>query len=329
MACKVSFNPFTCSGELSLNTKFEEKETATVVNKHLFSVETTKPLIPEGYFNKPQSRVTVVGAPRLPYSSEAVKSEEKVNLLDEFTAEEIEFASELAHLSYRNKGIDSTRTFTEIVRNGIGGTNTGIDLSGVPESMTDTGFCYRLFFDANKGRYYLSFRGTDNISGLTQSFKQGIGISSSTYLRTFLLVSTLTEKVGARNVVCIGHSLGGGLAIASSKLTGCRSISFNPPFVKDKTVTDYSKECVHNVDDLVLVFYDESDPLTMLNKFCGGKLDGQRHSLGSKGFSLFAHKINSIKEKTKDYLKNFRAVKTEPETVEKKPPVRWLDWFKR
>ncbi|RYV01706.1 hypothetical protein SOPP22_15195 [Shewanella sp. OPT22] len=244
-------------------------------------------------------------------------SPERVDLLEGYSDEELMLAADLAHFSYRTSSLDPSQTFKEIEINHQGMTNTGIDLSGIPKSDPRSGFCYRLFYDSNLDRYYLAFRGTDNKSGFFESIKQAMGVSSPAYNKAMKLSQILTDKVGKGRVVCVGHSLGGGLALASSKACGCKSIAFNPANVADKTASKFVRENgigtdIHDIDNLAIVFTVKGELLARVNGFLpSGNEGGQRHIIDDKAskqelLGFKKHGIGYVRRVLSDYLVNIR-----------------------
>ncbi len=78
------------------------------------------------------------------------------------------------------------------------------------------------------GHYYLVFRGTQggSLRNWWANLRQALGFRSSQYEQARKLARAVLDKLGG-NVTLVGHSLGGGLASASSFATGARAITFN------------------------------------------------------------------------------------------------------
>lgn len=56
---------------------------------------------------------------------------------------------------------------------------------------------------------------------------QALGMDIKQYNQAIDLVTKLSKALGAENLVITGHSLGGGLASASSLATGIKAETFN------------------------------------------------------------------------------------------------------
>ena len=247
-------------------------------------------------------------------------SDSRIDLLDVFSDKEIIFAAVLAHFSYRTDELEPSRVFVEVKRNGDGVSTTGIDLREIPESDRNSGFCYRLFYNSTIDRYYLCFRGTHNRFGLLESVKQGIGVTSSAYDKAMSLAYTLVQRTGKDKVVCIGHSLGGGLAIAASKVAGCKSIVFNPANVSDKTVNGFIKKMSivseYDIDNLALIFTVQGEILTFVNSVTpsssvegGQKYNICTDSTEKKSLGFEKHKIKFVRSVLTEYLEALRKEK--------------------
>ncbi|MBM7073608.1 hypothetical protein JQC92_16460 [Shewanella sp. 202IG2-18] len=125
------------------------------------------------------------------------------------------------------------------------------------------------------------------------------------------------DKVSKGKVVCVGHSLGGGLVLASSKACGCMSIALNPDNVADKTASKFIRESgigtgVHNIDNLAIVFTVKEELLARVNGFLSsGNEGGQRHTIDDKAskqelLGFKKHGIGYVRSVLSDYLVNIR-----------------------
>jgi len=91
------------------------------------------------------------------------------------------------------------------------------------------GFQAALYGGADGGPYYLAMAGTNPLSlaDWGANAVQALGFRSSQYEKAVALAQSVAAKVGAGNLIIVGHSLGGGLASAAAIATGARAITFN------------------------------------------------------------------------------------------------------
>lgn len=149
-----------------------------------------------------------------------------------------------------------------------------IDALGVNPSLfndMDSGFASKLYKDKQTGEYVLAFRGTEpnwkERNDIINDLEQGVGWESEQYKKAIALARTLDAQLkqsGAR-LTFTGHSLGGGLATASSAATGRRAVVFNPAAVHPNTLSRegvvYNK---NNTDRLVTSMFVPGELLSVL-----------------------------------------------------------------
>jgi hypothetical protein len=98
------------------------------------------------------------------------------------------------------------------------------------------GLQYQLYekTNDNKTEYALVFAGTNDVIDAVDDLLQVIGISPQYYQAVDLSVK-VKESLKGNELTFIGHSLGGGLAAISSRVTGLKAITFNPACVSINT----------------------------------------------------------------------------------------------
>jgi hypothetical protein len=135
-----------------------------------------------------------------------------------------------------------------------------------------TGFKGKLYNEIGTNNYVFAAAGTQILSGrdwannIAQQFK----FETPQYNQARLLADELTQQYGNKNLVFIGHSLGGGLASTMSRLTGVDAITFNAsalqvPLYKGPVTN--SKIAAYITDGDILDYVNES--------LFGQKVEGQ------------------------------------------------------
>ncbi len=81
-------------------------------------------------------------------------------------------------------------------------------------------------------------QGTDNILGndMINNIQQGLGLYSTQYDLSIYNAKILDRLVGDCELTHVGHSLGGGMAIANAYATGRQAIVFNPSSISNGTI---------------------------------------------------------------------------------------------
>lgn len=111
------------------------------------------------------------------------------------------------------------------------------------ESKRDLGV--KVIRNAESGMTTIVFEGTDpkNLKHWTDNVSQGGFGHSDLYMEAMRigeqLVTKIYEQDPTTTIVTTGHSLGGALADALSRITGIRAITFDAAGVNDKTLTNY------------------------------------------------------------------------------------------
>ncbi len=260
------------------------------------------------------------------------------HLLDVFSDHDILTFADLAYNSYYENEYVSYNSYCKneyIKRSGSGylkvefnadrSTSTGLKFIDIPQIKSKSDFTYLIFFNTDSKKYVVSFGGTTNMQGATASVKHFIGMNSMPYDNAMKLVSELTTKAGTDNVICVGHSLGGGLSIAAAKLTGCYSVTFNPPDVNNSVIDNYVRKHglvarARDQNNRALTFAVTADPLTVFNRKTTKKEYGTTLTIPAEksGISLECHKIQYIRDVLPDYLKNLRALRAADKTPQMK-----------
>ena len=97
------------------------------------------------------------------------------------------------------------------------------------KSYTDNKSGFQATLYKKDYEYVLAFAGTTFTSGTdwNNNFHQAAGFESAQYNTAISRGRNLMNQYGKENVTFVGHSLGGGLASAASRATGCDAITFN------------------------------------------------------------------------------------------------------
>jgi hypothetical protein len=95
--------------------------------------------------------------------------------------------------------------------------------------------------------------------------RQGIGLEEKQYNEAMNLAKAVVVKVRKHGVETTGHSLGGGLASASSVVTGSKSYSFNAAGLHVNTIKrapyNLSRAAMTERSALIEAYHSTSDPL--------------------------------------------------------------------
>lgn len=115
-----------------------------------------------------------------------------------------------------------------------------MDDAGIrPNELIDpeTGFQAAIYTDGN-GQVVVAFAGTDpaSIDDWINNAQQGVGLNSEQYDQAIALGQKAVDAFGQGNVVFTGHSLGGGLASATSLATGSPAVTFNAAGIGPETL---------------------------------------------------------------------------------------------
>lgn len=90
---------------------------------------------------------------------------------------------------------------------------------------TNTGFSAVIYRYTDM--YILSFTGSNELKDLYANIRQGLGLYEPQYYQAIGLVNILT-KIASHKLICIGHSLGGGLASVAGLAANAPTITFSP-----------------------------------------------------------------------------------------------------
>ncbi|GEM_PF-3352604 len=109
------------------------------------------------------------------------------------------------------------------------------------EHLTDqdgnpTGFRARMYIDKATGEKLVAFRGTTSADGdIAADWQQAVGLPNTYYSRA-QNISSRIEAAGGDDVRYVGHSLGGGLASAASRISGNPASTFNAAGLNPLTI---------------------------------------------------------------------------------------------
>ena len=129
-----------------------------------------------------------------------------------------------------------------------------------------TGFRAAVFVDQNTGDRVIGFKGSSDafsLSGNTDwgnNLRQGMGKDAYYYTQAQTIANNVAASPFADNVHYVGHSLGGGLASAASRVSGAPASTFNAASLNKDTIKQPN---LSGVIDAVNV---RGDPLTRLNE---------------------------------------------------------------
>lgn len=136
---------------------------------------------------------------------------------------------------------DSTKGYRGALPSGVNGVvpGEGVLSAFARERFEDreTGFAARLFHNIESDTYTLAFRGTEDIRDFIGGNRQAIDPGAPQYQEARRLVEQLQAVLGDKLTDLTGHSLGGGLAAATSMLTGLSATTFNAAGLNTSTVT--------------------------------------------------------------------------------------------
>lgn len=183
-----------------------------------------------------------------------IKSHKEIDGFEQWISETD--AADLAADAYSDKGVG------EIVNGWT-----------IKESIDDksTGFKAKLY--EKDGKYIFSTAGTDPLSGKdwatnfgqqlsgnkwTNKFAQFVGWNTDQYDQSVSKAKEYAEKY-KNNLVFVGHSLGGGLASANSRATGCSAITFNAAALSSKYNTGF-------MESKIVAYISDGDILDYTNE---------------------------------------------------------------
>lgn len=154
------------------------------------------------------------------------------------------------------------------------------DISNNPEELSkyglstndfpkNQGFHARFFVPdptvfGNDMKPSIAFRGTrfTEMEDWKNNLKQGVGLKSEHYEKALRIGQKIKDSGNAANVEFIGHSLGGGLGSAGSRISGANATTFNAAGLNNSTV----KEVMPSQIDAYRI---KGEVLTRLQEFDG------------------------------------------------------------
>jgi hypothetical protein len=126
-----------------------------------------------------------------------------------------------------------------------------------------TGFRAELFYNADRDLYALAFAGTDELVDHTSAnIPQNFGLPTAQYDHAVAIAETLKLETGG-NLILLGHSLGGGMAVSSGIVTELKVTAFNAPGVHANTVRRYGA-VLEGHDHLIHHYVTPGEILTLL-----------------------------------------------------------------
>jgi RHS repeat-associated protein len=137
------------------------------------------------------------------------------------------------------------------------------NISGFKLEDQNTGFKSRLFERSENGKteYAYAFTGTQftSLRDWYNNAGQLLGISKQ-YDQAISNAKLLARELGPESITYVGHSLGGGLAIAAALATGSNAITFNSAWLSQATIGRYSLNTT-NGNSQVNNYIISGDPL--------------------------------------------------------------------
>lgn len=145
------------------------------------------------------------------------------------------------------------------------------------DELADLGIDARLLKDSSTGfesiicrfndLYIISFAGSNELIDFYADLRQGLGYYEPQYFQAVNLTNILSNAVKGK-VVCIGHSLGGGLATFASIASGSPCVAFSSAGVAENTIKnvglDYQQAKKRAEDGLVRFYVVRYDWLDLL-----------------------------------------------------------------
>jgi hypothetical protein len=170
--------------------------------------------------------------------------------IDQVMASEDQLAKQRAHALLRAQMADAaylvnpndpTKGYRGTLPSGVNGVvpGEGVLSAFAPDQFEnrETGFAARVFHHAESDTYTVAFRGTDDIRDFVSGNRQAIDPGAPQYKEARRLVERLQLVLGDKLTDLTGHSLGGGLAAATSMMTGLPATTFNAAGLNTSTVT--------------------------------------------------------------------------------------------
>lgn len=125
------------------------------------------------------------------------------------------------------------------------------------------------FYRNPQGKVVLGFCGTDELKDWKHNLGQGLGFSDAQYASAIQLGSQAKQAFGD-NLLISGHSLGGGLAAASSMVNDVPAVTFNAAGVNNKTLEreglDADAAKAYAADGLIRGYHVKNELLTYLQE---------------------------------------------------------------
>ena len=137
----------------------------------------------------------------------------------------------------------------------------------------------------------VAYRGTAEGGGVKTDLVQGLGLRSDQYDRAIRLAQKAQRAYGT-SVLTTGHSLGGGLAVAGSAVSGLHGAVFNPAGVSAATVGEYGAE-PSDAEDLITSYHVPGEILSSAQSPLGRAVLSPLANVIKGGMAVF----NAAKER--------------------------------
>ncbi|TDF34611.1 hypothetical protein EYS14_22905 [Alteromonadaceae bacterium M269] len=190
---------------------------------------------------------------------------------------------ELAECVYPGNGCFGANGFTEVFGEQL--EVFGIDASDFENDAI--GFNAKLYYNADKKEYVLSFAGSDELKDVLQ-YGHSFGKESKQLNRAIRLATNISDAINLANrrnlprrgnsLTFVGHSLGGGLATGAALVTDRPAITFNSQGLTVGALAGYGVN-LDGADDLIKSYYTLGDFLGPLQSQTAPAL-GERIKVG-------------------------------------------------
>lgn len=147
---------------------------------------------------------------------------------------------------------------------------------------TFPGFYSDLYYDSERDRYVLSFRGTEiTKDDLKADMMFALFGSSDQHDSSSGLADAITNSgIPLEKFVITGHSLGGGLAILAGLKTGCKTYAYNPQHIPAKGVEQYNLDISEKAQSKIDVYTAEGENvIATAESVANGFQNGLQHAI--------------------------------------------------
>lgn len=148
-----------------------------------------------------------------------------------------------------------------------------------------TGFGAALFKSEINNETMLTFRGTNNALTFKEDWgtniAQGAGIENDQYNQAMRLAKQSKRSLEKNSFSIVGHSLGGGLASASTAITGASGYTFNSAGLHPKTAPRQGGMNNEKASKLITSQWVKGDVLTSVQNYLNPALTGILTGVGA------------------------------------------------